>query len=114
MTTSRTYLAQRQERARKVARARSLVDPLGAKGFRRTSARIERETRARRGVVAIAVTVFLACFGLIVAQGAAQSGQATAPPQVAEVTLPRPAGQSAGRSTARAQQPRVHVRTRAS
>jgi len=75
MTTTNERMVQATERAPKAARARALTDPLGAKGFRRSRQRIARETRARRRIVAAAVAFYLACFGLIAAQGIAQSDQ---------------------------------------
>jgi hypothetical protein len=58
---------ERERLARKAVQARALVDPLGAKGFRRPAERIERERRARRLTVAAALAAFAAFFGTIVA-----------------------------------------------
>jgi hypothetical protein len=52
--------------ARKAVKARSLTDPLGAKGFRRTSERIDRESRARRLTFVAALASFAGLFGIIV------------------------------------------------
>ena len=58
------------ELARKAVRARGLTDPLGAKGFRDTSKRIRRESRARRIISFGSVAIFVASFGLISLRGA--------------------------------------------
>lgn len=55
-----------ESRALKAARARRLTDPLGAKGFRQSRRRIEREQRARGRTFAASVVTFASCFGLLV------------------------------------------------
>jgi uncharacterized membrane protein len=49
----------------KAARARRLTDPLGAWGFRRPRARIERERRLREAVLAALVALYLAIVGAL-------------------------------------------------
>lgn len=56
-----------RERGAKAARVRTLTDPLGARGFRATGARIRAETSARRKVLLASVAAFAASFGVIVA-----------------------------------------------
>ncbi len=72
--------------AQKAVRAHALLDPLGAKGFRRPAERIERERRARRLTVVAAIASFVGIFGAIVATAPEQtpSTAALAPPQSAE------------------------------
>lgn len=82
--------------ARKAVRARGLTDPLGAKGFRRASERIEREARARRLAFVAALASFAGVFGLIVAtspdDAASPATAAVQPNQpanvIAEVPIP--------------------------
>jgi hypothetical protein len=110
--------ARREELARKIVRVHALRDPLGAKGQRRTGERVGRESRARRGLFAAALTSFVACFGIVAlsADEPEETGAAAAGPAiVAEVPL------DDGRGTiVRILQPppppapETHVRTRAS
>ena len=53
--------------ARKAVRARALIDPLGAKGFRRPSERIRKEANARRLAFFAALAAFAGTFGAIIA-----------------------------------------------
>lgn len=78
-TTGRV-LSRADELAIKAARARGLTDPLGAKGFRQTRQRIERETSIRRRVFAASLAIFAACFGLILhsSQNGSTTGTAAA------------------------------------
>jgi hypothetical protein len=66
MTTDADAADNAARLARKAVRARGLTDPLGAKGFRRASERIEREARARRLAFVTALASFAGVFGLIV------------------------------------------------
>lgn len=47
------------------ARARRLTDPLGAKGFRSTSRRIDEERTARRATFVTVLGGFMGVFGLL-------------------------------------------------
>jgi hypothetical protein len=79
-TTDLMDRARREELARKTARIYGLRDPLGAKGFRVTSPRIERESRARRGVFLAVFACFIASLGLVtLASGEGQDGTAAQP-----------------------------------
>ena len=108
--------ARRDELARKIVRVHGLCDPLGAKGQRRTHDRINRETRARRGVFAAAFASFVACFGIVAltADKPEDAVAAITPRTVAEIPLNDERG-----TTLRilepppAQTPQPHVRTRA-
>ena len=82
MTTDPTTPDRREDRARKVARARALTDPLGAQGQRRSGQRVEREAAARRAVFVATLGAFVASFGLA---AASDSGRSSAPTDMAIV-----------------------------
>lgn len=115
MTTSPEDRARMEELARKVARLRACTDPLGAKGFRRTRERVDREARARRGLFVAALAGFVAFLG-VVARGNG-AGERTAPPTrpgvVAEIPLTDANGKPTG-TILRIIESEPRVRTRAS
>jgi hypothetical protein len=84
-------------------------DPLGAKGFRQTRARVQRETDARRGLFVVVIASFAACLGLV-ATWSGHSGGAETPGNgaIAEAGV---ASQPTSRTV---KQPKPHVRTRSS
>lgn len=80
-----------RERARLAARAarvHALSDPLGAKGFRRPAARLERERRARRTVFGAVFATFVAFFWLV---AGGRRPPAPPPPPPAPVSAAAPA-----------------------
>lgn len=66
MTTSCRSESRRDRQAIKVARIYRMTDPLGAAGFRDPRARIQLEARARRGLFAVVVSIYLAITGAFV------------------------------------------------
>lgn len=117
MTTDPTVPDRREERARKVARARALTDPLGAKGQRRSSQRVEREAAARRVVFVATLGAFVASFGLAAASDSGRVGAPSESVQPAgalfEFVVPAPLGSGEPSILVRVQAPQPHVRTRA-
>lgn len=97
---------RRNEIARKIARVHGLRDPLGAKGFRVTRPRIERESRARRCISVVSFICLTAFFGLVVMTG--KSTQDT--PVALLATANR---RSAVSGLAPVESPKPHLRTRA-
>lgn len=106
------------DRAKKLVRARNLVDPLGAMGFRSNRERMKREARVRRMAFAVTTSCFAIIFGGIVLTnpggdlGGSIAGSIE-PRSVAERLLPpkddRPAVITEQRSA-----PQPHTRTRGS
>jgi hypothetical protein len=118
-TTTRTDAAgdaRRDELARKIARVYGLRDPLGARGFRATRARLDREARVRRGVFAAVLTFFVSCFGLVtVASRHSDDGAAWSTASRYVDNWPVQDRTVTGSSgSVLAETPRPHVRTRAS
>jgi hypothetical protein len=79
--------------ARKAVRARNLVDPLGARGLRRASERIEREAGARRLIFVASLASFTGLFGLLAYTAPDVPSQSPAPLTqpanvVAEIPVP--------------------------
>lgn len=71
MATTMTNSKQSEwvdERAIKVARVRRLTDPLGAAGYRDPRARIGIESRYRRGLFVVVISVYLAMVGALIVQ----------------------------------------------
>ena len=77
--TNQTPEGDRSELAHKAVRARSLIDPLGAKGFRKPSDRIRREANARRLAFVMAMATFAGTFGAIVATAPEPAAQPVPP-----------------------------------
>jgi hypothetical protein len=66
-TTTMTTTKEQQELFRKAVRARSLIDPLGAMGFRTQSQRARREARVRRFFFTLTTVGFAGILGVIIA-----------------------------------------------
>lgn len=109
MTTKTSPDPRLEADARRIVRVAALHDPLGAKGFRRTRARVEREAGARRGLFLAILGSFAACLGLVTTWSG-PSGGADQPRNgvVAEI------GAAAQPSSRTVKQTKPHVRTRSS
>lgn len=106
------------ERARKLVRARNLVDPLGAMGFRLNRERIKREARVRRIAFTATTSCFAIIFGGIVLSApngdlGGSIAAAIEPRSVAERVLP-PVSDPPPNSSEQRSAPQPHTRTRGS
>lgn len=78
--------------AMKAARARSLTDPLGAKGQRTmVRSRLRGQLRARRAIFLASLATFAACFGLILKTDPAHTAAQADPAATATATIAAPA-----------------------
>jgi hypothetical protein len=119
--TTRSMPERDVARARKVARARALTDPLGAKGFRQTRLRVEGEGRLRRRAFVGSLATFVACFGIILGTHRGNGAAATTTSfasdgagSVAAQLLPSDDDQASFYVPSQSQAPQRHVRTHSS
>lgn len=94
---------ERNRQAIKVARIYRMTDPLGAAGFRDPRARIRVEARMRRGLFAVAVSMYLAITGAFVLGERLHD----TPPSAVSVSVPAETGQLVVKSV-------PHTRTKSS
>jgi hypothetical protein len=114
MNMTNTTTDREQELLRKAVRARSLVDPLGAMGFRQTSHRVRRESRIRRWAFGLTTTGFALILGAIVVTAPGSQGQQQRVSEAyAGVNGQLALEQGLQSSQVRSQQP-SHTRTRGS
>jgi hypothetical protein len=87
----------RLERTRRLAvRAQALRDPLGAKGFRITRPRVQREAAIRRLASLAAVGSFVASFALIVTQVPGPGSDTATGAQISTTTRSASTGSTGG------------------